>query len=77
MSDGEWWYGLDLMRAAKVRAGLLYSVLMDLEHGQAIDVKWADLEPGREYRRRMYKIADAATPPVRLRTRAEGAVTRG
>jgi DNA-binding PadR family transcriptional regulator len=65
MSDGEWWYGLDMMRAAKVRAGMLYRVLMGLEHDQAIEVKWAELEPGREYRRRMYKVADATKPPDR------------
>jgi Transcriptional regulator PadR-like family len=59
MRDYDWHYGLDVMRTTGLRSGRFYpnlDRLMDLGH---VEAKWADLEPGRKHRRRLYRLVPA------------------
>jgi DNA-binding PadR family transcriptional regulator len=55
LSDGHWHYGLDLMRSARVRAGLLYRVLGDLEASGMVEAAW---DEGSHPRRRRYRAVE-------------------
>lgn len=49
----EWAYGLDLMRAAGLRAGRFYPALWMLERAGDVEATWDD---GSRPRRRLYRI---------------------
>lgn len=40
LSDGGWWYGLDIARAAGLRSGRLYPALTTLEDEGRIESRW-------------------------------------
>jgi DNA-binding PadR family transcriptional regulator len=49
-------YGLDIMRAARVGAGSLYPILVELERDGAITNEWENVDPTEwRPRRRLYR----------------------
>jgi DNA-binding PadR family transcriptional regulator len=58
LADGEWHYGLDMMRATRMRSGRFYPALERLEDGGVVEARWDDSEdPPPKYRRRLYRLA--------------------
>src|SRR5690606_19671723 len=53
LSDGQWWYGLDLARECRIKAGLLWRVLDELEAEGLLATNW---EEGPYPRRRLYAL---------------------
>jgi PadR family transcriptional regulator, regulatory protein PadR len=57
-------YGLDLMKAAGLRSGTLYPILVRLERAGWLQARWEDVDPVRAGRpaRRYYRLtADGVT----------------
>jgi hypothetical protein len=59
LADGEWHYGYDLGKEARLRPARLYAAIGRLMEKRVVHDRWDALEPGHEYPRRMYRLDPA------------------
>jgi PadR family transcriptional regulator, regulatory protein PadR len=58
-------HALELERRLGLLSGTIYPNLARLETDGWIVSRWAELEPGRQHRRRLYRLNPAPPPPER------------
>ncbi len=63
-----WLPGLDLLRAARLRAGRFYPALGRLERANLVQAKWDEDEPVERKRRRLYRL----NPPTAFARTGDG-----
>ena len=59
LADRHWWYGLDVLRAARLRSGRFYAAMDRLEANGVVESRW---DPGPWPRRRMYRLTQRTAP---------------